>query len=149
MTTYRMHGITDDTDTCELCGKVELRRVVMLAVLDADGNTEEIVYAGTTCAARKLAKAGKRTTAARVRDAAAAASRVAERAADFAAEFAPLSLNDFIAANATGLLNVTNGDTTAALALARTRYAELQTEIAAIRAGKLAETRFAKMLPTL
>jgi hypothetical protein len=149
MTSYRIHGITDDTDTCEICGKAELRRVVMLAVLDADGNTEEIIYAGTTCAARKLAQRGTRVRASRITDAAAAAERVMAAARNWADEFAPLSLSRFIAANATGLLNVANGDTAAALALARTRFAELQDEIEAVRRGDLAVTRFASRLPIL
>jgi hypothetical protein len=149
MTSYRLHGITDDTDTCEICGKVELRRVVMLAALDADGNTEEIVYAGTTCAARALSKRGVRTTAAKVRDAAAAAARVADRAREFAAEFAPITLNEYIAANHVGLMNATNGDVTAALAKARTDYAGLQREIGLIRSGALTGTRFEASLPTL
>lgn len=148
-TNYRIHGVTDDTDTCEVCGKIELRRVVMLAALDADGNTEEIVYAGTTCAARMLAKRGKRTTAAKVRDAASAATLVAAQARKFAAEMAPLSLSRYIAANHVGLLNATGGDVAAALALAKVHYAELQAEIASINAGDLADTRFARMLPRI
>lgn len=149
MTTYRVHGVTDETDTCEVCGKVELRRVVMLAVLDADGNTEEILYAGTTCAARKLAKRGTRVTARRVGNAAAAADRVVARANEFADEFAAVSFNQYIAANSTGLLNFTNGDTTAALAKGRRNFAELQDEIALIRTGNLTGTRFEGQLPTL
>ena len=149
MTNYRVHGITDDTDTCEHCGKADLNRVVMLAVLDADGNAEEIVYFGTTCAARALAKRGTRVTAAKVRDAASAADRVMVQAREFADEFAPFTLNQYIVANSTGLLNATSGNYTAALALARVHYAELQAEIAAIRSGDLADTRFAAKLPTI
>jgi hypothetical protein len=149
MTSYRVHGMTDDTDTCEHCGKEDLRRVVMLAALDADGNTEEIIHVGTTCASRLLARRGTRTTAAKVRDAADAAGRGMAQARAFADEFAPLTLSQFTTANATGLLNVTGGDSTTALALAKVRYAELQTEITAIRAGDLAATRFAAKLPTI
>lgn len=149
MAAYRVHGITDETDTCEVCGKTELRRVVMLAALDADGNTEAIIYAGTTCAARKLRTRGTHTTATRVRDASEAASRVWASARSWAAEFGPLTLNAFIAANCTGLLNATNGNTTEALALGKTRYAETQAEVATILAGTLAGTRFESKLPTL
>ena len=123
--------------------------MVMLAALDADGNTEEIIYAGTSCAARKLTARGARATAARVRDAAAAAGRVRDSAARWAQEFGALSLNAYLAANSTGLLNVTRGDVAAALALGRQRYAEMQQEVAAVQAGRLNGTRFAKLLPTL
>lgn len=149
MTSYRVHGITDETDTCEVCGKVELRRVVMLAVLDADGNTEEIIYAGTSCTARKLAQTGTHTTAVRVRDAAAAAARVLDQAREFADDMASCTLNMYVAANRVALLNANNNDTTAALAAAKRQYAELQDEIKAIRAGDLSATRFARKLPTL
>lgn len=146
---YRVHGITDDTDTCEICGKTELRRVVMLAVLDTDGPTGELIYAGSSCAARKLATRGTRTTAARVRDAATAADRIRTAARAWADEFGPLTLNAYLAANSTALLNATSGDTSAALDLGKRRYAETQSEVAAINAGTLTGTRFEKQLPTL
>ena len=146
---YRMHGMSDNTDTCELCGNIELRRVVMLAALDADGNTEAIIYAGTTCAARKLSTRGTRTTATRVRDAASAAGRVWESARAWADEFAPLTPHQFREANATAALNATHGNVAAALELLRVRYDETMAEVAAIRAGNLDGTRFAKRLPTL
>jgi hypothetical protein len=149
MTNYRVHGITDDTDTCEVCGKTELRRVVMLAVLDADGNAEEMIYAGTTCAARKLAQRGIRVRAARIAAAAATANRVRMQASEWADEFGALSLNAYIAGNATAYLNMHPGDTTAALAAARAGYADMLAEVAAVRSGALAETRFAKLLPVL
>lgn len=47
-------GITDECGTCECCGKTNLRKAVMLFVLDADGNRDELVYYGTTCAAKAL-----------------------------------------------------------------------------------------------
>lgn len=147
-TTYRIYGTTDDTDTCEVCGKIELRSVVMLAVIEDDNETGELIYAGTTCAARKLAKRGTRTTAARVRDAADAAARVMGRAREFAAEFEGIALNAYIAANAEAYLNL-HGTTTAALAAARTGHADLLAEVATIRSGSLTGTRFAAYLPTL
>lgn len=149
MTTYRVHGITDETDTCEVCGKIDLRRVVMLAVLDADGNTEEIIYAGTTCAARKLAQRGTRVRAARVADAAAAAGRLLATATSWADEFAAVTLNQYIAANATAYLNVNGGDVAAALAAAKLGYADVQREVELIKSGTLAGTRFAAQLPIL
>lgn len=147
-TTYRIHGTTDDTDTCEQCGKIELRSVVMLAVLDDGEETGELIYVGTTCAARKLATRGVRTTAARVRDASAAAARVMDRAREFADEFEDITLNAYIAANATAYLNL-HGTVPAALAAARVGYADLLAEVAAIRTGSLTGTRFAAYLPTL
>lgn len=45
-----MVGITDERDTCELCGKKNLKRCVVLE----DTDTHGIVYYGTDCAARVL-----------------------------------------------------------------------------------------------
>lgn len=47
-------GITDECDTCECCGKTNLKKAVMLFILDEDGNRDELVYYGTTCAAKAL-----------------------------------------------------------------------------------------------
>lgn len=47
-------GITDEVDSCDHCGKQGLKKAVMLFLLDAEGNREELVYYGTTCAARVL-----------------------------------------------------------------------------------------------
>lgn len=47
-------GITDECDTCECCGRTNLKKAVMLFVLDEDGNRDELVYYGTTCAAKAL-----------------------------------------------------------------------------------------------
>ena len=64
MTTYEVRGTTDDVTTCQQCGKPELKGTVILAILDADGNTEEVTYVGTTCAANMT---GRRTTGAKIR----------------------------------------------------------------------------------
>lgn len=149
MLTYRVHGITDDTDTCEFCGKIELRRVVMLAVLDDGEETGELIYAGTTCAARMISGSGARVSVTRVRDAATAADRIAVQAGRFADEFENVTLNQYIAANAVAYLNANGGDSAAALAAAKVGYVDLQSEIKAIRAGNLSETRFAGQLPVL
>lgn len=68
--TYRVKGTTDDTTTCERCGKPNLRGTVVLSVLDADGNEESVAYFGSDCAARVT---GRKAQA--IRDAAAAADR--------------------------------------------------------------------------
>lgn len=47
-------GITDENDTCGCCGKTNLKKAVMLFILDEDGNRDELVYYGTTCAAKAL-----------------------------------------------------------------------------------------------
>lgn len=50
---YRVIGTTDESTTCELCGKVELKATVMLVPLDADGNDDgDACYFGTSCAAK-------------------------------------------------------------------------------------------------
>lgn len=51
---FKYIGITDECVECQKCGKTELRATVVLAMLDADGNEEEITYYGSTCAARAL-----------------------------------------------------------------------------------------------
>ena len=55
---FRYLGITDECVECQKCGKVDLRSTVVLAVLDADGNTEDVTYYGSTCAARALSIKG-------------------------------------------------------------------------------------------
>lgn len=50
--TYRAIGATDDCTTCDKCGKPHLKKTIILAILDADGNTEDVVYYGSTCATR-------------------------------------------------------------------------------------------------
>jgi hypothetical protein len=151
MTSYRMHGISDDTDTCEICGKVELRRVVMLQVLDADGNPEELIYAGTTCAARKLAKSGTRTTAAKVRDAAGDAARVWEQARAYVAEMDGITFGRYMMANRVAADNASQreGFRRTALEIAREWHADSMAEVAAIKSGTLAGTRWERKLPTL
>jgi hypothetical protein len=52
MTKYQVKGTTDDVTQCMNCGRPDLRATVMLGVLDADGNVEDVVYYGTDCAAR-------------------------------------------------------------------------------------------------
>jgi hypothetical protein len=51
---FRFLGITDDATECARCGRTELRSTVVLAVLDADGNTEDVTYFGSSCAAQAL-----------------------------------------------------------------------------------------------
>lgn len=49
---YIIAGITDERDTCECCGKTNLKRVVVLLDLD----TDEYVFYGTTCADRNTGR---------------------------------------------------------------------------------------------
>lgn len=76
MMKYRYLGITDERDACDCCGRTNLKRTV---VLDIDG---EVVYFGTTCAARalKVPAAEVRKGAKRAQDEKDAAAR-AERQA--------------------------------------------------------------------
>lgn len=141
-TSYRVHGITDETDTCEVCGKVELKRVIMLGVLDADGNQEDIIYAGSTCAARKLSNAGAAVKATRVRDAASAAGRVWTQARAFVTEMDGVTFNVYLKANWVAAQN--HG-----VQRIRDGFDEMLIEIAAIKAGTLAGTRWEKNLPVI
>lgn len=55
MKRYALKGVNDDESVCVVCGKVELKRVMWLVELDADGNqTGEPFHCGTTCGARLL-----------------------------------------------------------------------------------------------
>jgi len=76
MTRFTIEGITDERDTCDCCGKSNLKRTVALADADDDG---EVVFFGTTCAARAM-----KIPAADVRKGA----RTAQRAKDKAAQMA-------------------------------------------------------------
>jgi len=60
LTAYRVRGTTDDVTECQICGKPELKGTVILDILDADGNIEDITYAGTTCAGRLTSTPAKR-----------------------------------------------------------------------------------------
>ncbi|MFJ4828480.1 hypothetical protein ACIP79_00855 [Streptomyces sp. NPDC088747] len=81
MKAYKVKGTTNDVTTCDQCSRVELKGTVVMAALDADGNEEEILYFGTSCAARasgwtqreikaraKTADTEKREAARRIRD---------------------------------------------------------------------------------
>jgi hypothetical protein len=55
MKRYALKGINDDESMCAVCGKVELKRVMWLVELDADGNAiSEPFNCGTTCGAKLL-----------------------------------------------------------------------------------------------
>ena len=53
---YRVYGINDDTDTCEVCGKTNLKRVVWMMPLDSEGNevAAQPMPVGTDCASRMM-----------------------------------------------------------------------------------------------
>jgi hypothetical protein len=54
----RYIGVTDECVECQQCGKVGLRSTVVLGLLDADGNVDEVTYYGSDCAARALGVGG-------------------------------------------------------------------------------------------
>lgn len=57
---FRFLGTTDESVTCEKCGKDELRSTVMIVPLDIDGNDDgEVTYYGSSCAARALGVTGR------------------------------------------------------------------------------------------
>jgi hypothetical protein len=51
---FRYLGTTDHMQECQRCGRVDLRATVALMLRDADGDTGEVVYYGSSCAARAL-----------------------------------------------------------------------------------------------
>jgi hypothetical protein len=96
-TAYQVRGTTDEVTECQICGKPELKGTVILDILDADGNTGDITYAGTTCAGRLV-----RTPAKRIRQQAEAADYTAARRLEWAQEkiaaFAPAEHDDALLA---------------------------------------------------
>ena len=62
--TYQIKGINSDTETCEICERTDLKKVVWIVEIDEDGNeTSSPVAHGTNCASRKLGFNGKNTKA--------------------------------------------------------------------------------------
>lgn len=53
---FKVYGINDDTDTCEVCGKTNLKKVVWLMPLDAEGNevAASPMPVGCDCAGRMM-----------------------------------------------------------------------------------------------
>jgi hypothetical protein len=49
---YRAMGFTEDINECALCGRIDLKGTVRLAVIGPDGGIEDEVYAGVVCAAK-------------------------------------------------------------------------------------------------
>jgi hypothetical protein len=93
---FRYIGVTDDVTECQHCGKAGLKLTVALALLDLDGNEEDVTYYGSTCAARALSiKGGSRAVldAARAAHAQLAqnAKHARQRLAHYRADELPLS----------------------------------------------------------
>lgn len=52
---YALKGVNDEESVCMVCGKVELKRVMWLVALDADGDeSDDPFHVGTTCGANLL-----------------------------------------------------------------------------------------------
>jgi len=52
---YGLKAINDEATECEVCGKVELKRVMWIVELDTDNNEQGNPFAvGTTCGAKLL-----------------------------------------------------------------------------------------------
>lgn len=78
---FRIKGVNDEQDTCDECGKTGLRRTVILAPLDDDGNDDGECRVGVDCAARMM-----RTTQNRVKNEVAERGSQLDREADDARE---------------------------------------------------------------
>ena len=54
---YALKGVNDDQNVCLVCGKVELKRVMWIVEIDADGNeVGQPFHCGTTCGAKLLGR---------------------------------------------------------------------------------------------
>lgn len=52
---YGLKAINDEAETCSICGKVHLKRVMWIVELDQDGNPiGDVFNCGTTCGAKLL-----------------------------------------------------------------------------------------------
>ncbi|WP_431935757.1 hypothetical protein [Micromonospora sp. RP3T] len=98
MARFRVQGITDDCTTCECCGRVNLKRTVLLVELDIDGNDLDAVYYGTGCAALATG-----TTTTRIRNTATVGDGLTNKALTWARSalpmFSAMDLFDYMAAN--------------------------------------------------
>jgi hypothetical protein len=152
---YRLLGTNDDTDTCEVCGKPELRRVMALQPLDDDGTPDgDVIYAGTTCGARMLTRSlGRRVTATLLLYSNDAIGRALVDAREWAREFAYLPEARFLVANSLALLRRNNDDMQAAIAdgkaLHAATVAEARKLLHARTGADLIGTRFESRLPKL
>lgn len=54
MRTYTLVGLTDDVTNCGCCNRANLKKTVVLSLLDGDGNHEDYHFFGTSCAAKAL-----------------------------------------------------------------------------------------------
>lgn len=133
MTTYVMLGTTDDSTTCDKCGKVDLKMTVVVAELDEDGNRGEPAYFGSSCAARAL---GRKSNA--IRNAALETNSLFAEARRWAKEFRALSFEVYAEVNAESARRF-GRDLVA-------DYAAVQTEVATIESGTLVGTRFERRL---
>lgn len=93
MTDYRVLGTTDAVTTCEICGRDELRGTIVLGVLDADGNVEAEIYAGSSCGAKAAGRKGRGAAAKLQSEADAATSKIKAEAADARAMLAHYQWN--------------------------------------------------------
>lgn len=60
---YAYKGTNNDQESCDVCGRVDLKKVMWLAELDADGNElGHIIATGTTCGAKLLGYSQKAFT---------------------------------------------------------------------------------------
>lgn len=48
---YLVKGTTEDITDCDRCGRTNLKKTVIVATLDADGNEDDLIHVGTDCAA--------------------------------------------------------------------------------------------------
>ena len=103
---YSLKGVNSDSDTCELCGKTGLKRVMWLEMLDDDGNGTGIVMSmGVCCGAKSLGLTGKHSSFEQVVDSIdliEKKNKAIENAKEMAAQF-----NDEIA-----IIRVNNGYST-------------------------------------
>ncbi len=54
MAGFKVLGISDEVTECHCCGRMDLKRTIILGILDADGTVIDQTHYGTECAAAAL-----------------------------------------------------------------------------------------------
>ena len=59
---YKLIGINSESETCEKCGKSNLKRVMLLVPVDGDGNVAgDVMHVGMDCGATMLGWSDRKT----------------------------------------------------------------------------------------
>lgn len=150
-TYFRALGTTDESTTCDQCGRTELKSTYVIEELDEDGGHLGIIYAGSTCGPR-LIKArsaiGQNVKIGTLRKEFEHAASVLRVAREWRKEAVQTYGTEPTKA---GLLTYArhNGHAIRSYEQGKRFYDELMNDIAKIGVGELRGTRFERQLRTI